>query len=100
MTRHWHRLLEICAFNEMALRLSLAHVAIALGSLPSFQRFLPALYLSPTSTPSNGKWLRTANDSMCTRMRRRRDYASYCTSLLVEYTSVPVFFPLRYLRHK
>jgi hypothetical protein len=26
------------------------------------------------------------------------DYASYCTSLLVECTSVPVFLPLRYLR--
>ena len=26
------------------------------------------------------------------------DYASYCTSLLVECTSVPVVLPLRYLR--
>ena len=26
------------------------------------------------------------------------DYASYCTSLLVACTSVPVFLPLRYLR--
>ena len=38
----------------MALKLSLAHVATALRSLLSFQRYLLALCLSPTSKPLNG----------------------------------------------
>jgi hypothetical protein len=42
--------------------------------------------------------VKTVSGSTCILMRKRRDYASYCTSLLVGCTSWFADFPLRYLR--